>query len=143
MPFQGESYLRRISSGLLWILFFTSLFFIMRVIESIQSFNPIISPSTDPLASKIFNTFLIAFFAVPLAMIPYTIYRVANMLYGKNKIIEGIFYIVFTIWFYPFEYTFMRIIFLFREVDNLPPIFKSEGYTLLIVIGGTNIQSVF
>lgn len=143
MPLQSKNHLRKIAKGLLWIFFLTSLFLIMRFIENVQPFSTIISPLTDPLASKMFNTFLIAFFAVPFAIIPFTIYRLANMIYGKNKTIEGVFYIIFTIWFYPFEYTFMRFIFLFREVDNLPPIFKSEAYTLLIVIGGLTFNQFF
>lgn len=134
---------KKLLKKLLGILFPTSLFFIMKFIEYIQPFNAFFSPNNHPLMLQIVNAASVAFVTFPLLGFTSFVYNLIKNLYGDTKNIRTIFYLLFTFLSYPFEYTFLRILFSFREATNVPPILKTEGYFLFIAIGGLVLDQLF
>lgn len=127
---------------LFWSILFVVLYELMRFVESQHIFTILmgipVPGQQSEIANSILNVFSLAFLSVPAAVVPFAIYLLSSVICKVYKlsirIVNQVFFLIFTIWFYPFEYTFLKILFLFTKASNVPKILHSFWVIPLIIL---------
>jgi hypothetical protein len=118
------------TSQLFWPILFVLLYEIMRRVENVPIITILtgipLAPQQNQIATSFLNIGALAFLAVPVAGIFFQIYiSICKAHYRSIKLINWIFFLIFTICFYPFEYTLFKFLFLFSRTPNVPVILRS------------------